>query len=285
MKKTILILLSIIFITIVLIYVNDYVNNSYGIENIDGIIKHKDNAIEVNYSDLDELFTEINDYIYFNDTIDYIYKDIIDKYFEMQRLKMFKKDNKTYLEIKLTEEDSKKYFNKENEETIRIVFNNNESFDNIDIESLYYEINKETIIRNKIVETAKKEIGKTGETYWKWYGFNHRVEWCCVFVSWVFNENGLLNEKIPKFIWVKKGVDYFKVRNQLKFRNEYTPREGDIIFYDWNNNGVIDHVGIVEKVTGGYVYAIEGNVGKVNVARRKSKLNSYYIYAYGVPKY
>ena len=51
------------------------------------------------------------------------------------------------------------------------------------------------------------------------------------------------------------------------------------------HNLVIDHVGIVEKVEGNYVYSIEGNVGKVNVQRRKSKLNSYYIYAYGVPDY
>ena len=277
MKKIMIILLSIIFLMIVLIYLNNYINNSYSISNIDGIMKYKENAIEVNYSDLDKLFSEINDYIYFNDSIDFIYNNLIDKYFEMNRLKMYKKDSKTYL-------DSLKYFSKKEEATIRIVFDNNK-VDNIDIDELYYKINREDIIRNNIVETAKKEVGNTGETYWKWYGFNHRVEWCCVFVSWVFNENDLLNEKVPKFIWVKKGVDYFISKNQLKFKNEYTPKPADIIFYDWNNNGVIDHVGIVEKVSNGNVYAIEGNVDKKNVARRKLSLNSYYIYAYGTPEY
>ena len=38
--------------------------------------------------------------------------------------------------------------------------------------------------------------------------------------------------------------------------------EGDIIFFDWGDNGTIDHVGIVaivESVSGGTVNTIEGN--------------------------
>ena len=36
---------------------------------------------------------------------------------------------------------------------------------------------------------------------------------------------------------------------------------GDIIFFDWGDNGTIDHVGIVESVSGGTVNTIEGNSG------------------------
>ena len=36
---------------------------------------------------------------------------------------------------------------------------------------------------------------------------------------------------------------------------------GDIIFFDWGNNGTIDHVGIVESVSGGTVNIMEGNSG------------------------
>ncbi|UKI57081.1 MAG: hypothetical protein L6V81_06750 [Clostridium sp.] len=81
---------------------------------------------------------------------------------------------------------------------------------------LIFKLNREEIIRNNMVETARREIGNTGEKYWTWYGFNRRVLWCCVFVSWVANENNVLGEPIPKFIWVKKGVDYYKERNALK---------------------------------------------------------------------
>ena len=106
-----------------------------------------------------------------------------------------------------------------------------------------------------------------------------------MFVSWVADQNNVLETAVPKFIWVKKGVDWYRERGLLKFPKEYTPKAADIIFFDWNNNGVIDHVGFVEKVENGYVYTIEGNVEYTWVKNKKYKLNSSYIYAYGVPKY
>ena len=39
----------------------------------------------------------------------------------------------------------------------------------------------------------------------------------------------------------------------------YKPRSGDIIFFDWEVDGQVNHVGIVEKVENGRVYTIEGN--------------------------
>ena len=64
----------------------------------------------------------------------------------------------------------------------------------------------------------------------------------------------------------------------------YTPAAGDIIFFDWGNNGTIDHVGIVESVSGGTVNTIEGNSGD-KVARRSYRIGSSNIYGYGVPAY
>ena len=70
-----------------------------------------------------------------------------------------------------------------------------------------------------------------------------------------------------------------------RFRDgSYTPVAGDIIFFDWGNNGTIDHVGIVESVSGGTVNTIEGNSGD-KVARRNYSIGSSNIYGYGVPAY
>ena len=70
-----------------------------------------------------------------------------------------------------------------------------------------------------------------------------------------------------------------------RFRDgSYTPVAGDIIFFDWGNNGTIDHVGIVESVSGGTVNTIEGNSGD-KVARRSYSIGSSNIYGYGVPAY
>ena len=70
-----------------------------------------------------------------------------------------------------------------------------------------------------------------------------------------------------------------------RFRDgSYTPVAGDIIFFDWGNNGTIDHVGIVESVSAGTVNTIEGNSGD-KVARRSYSIGSSNIYGYGVPAY
>ena len=33
------------------------------------------------------------------------------------------------------------------------------------------------------------------------------------------------------------------------------------VFFDWNGDGISDHVGIVEKYEGGIIYTVEGNTG------------------------
>ena len=43
---------------------------------------------------------------------------------------------------------------------------------------------------------------------------------------------------------------------------------GDIIFFDWENDGSINHVGIVESMSKGTAYTIEGNSG--NAVRKRS---------------
>ena len=67
---------------------------------------------------------------------------------------------------------------------------------------------------NDIVEVATKQLGnKGGEMYWRWYGFNDRVEWCACFVSWCANECGYIEKgTIPKFAGCDAGVTFFSDR-------------------------------------------------------------------------
>ena len=256
-------------------------------KDVDNSIMWYDNDyIYVNFNKLDSLLNDLNDYIEYKGELKNIYEVIIDKYYNDDMVKMYNEKDYKVLEIDFTDDEIKKIFNDTKDYNIvKVIFETDNKLENLDVEKLNYKINRQEVIRQNIVKTAQAQVGNTGEIYWEWYGFNHRVEWCCVFVSWLAHENGVLNKAIPKFIWVKKGVDFYKEKGWLKFPKEYTPIAGDVIFYDWNNNLVIDHVGIVEKVENGYVYAIEGNVNYKNVARRKLKLSSSFIYAYGVPEY
>ena len=133
--------------------------------------------------------------------------------------------------------------------------------------------------------------GGRAKHYWSWYGFNSRVEWCACFVSWCANECGYLDAGvIPKTAGCISGSNWFKDRG-LWQDNSYEPRPGDIIYFDWDNkgssgpqDGLADHVGIVEKVENGLVYTVEGNSGD-SCRENRYAVGHYEIYGYGTPAY
>ena len=145
----------------------------------------------------------------------------------------------------------------------------------------------------QIVAVAESQIGNVGgQPYWSWFGYGSRVEWCACFVSWCANECGYIDAGIiPKFAGCVGFVNWFKERGQWADRDA-TPVPGMIIFFDWvlprdgtgTQNGLSDHVGIVQKVEDGYVYTIEGNVSD-SCGQRKHKIGHHEILGYGIPAY
>ena len=129
-------------------------------------------------------------------------------------------------------------------------------------------------INQKIVETARSQLGNVGgEPYWSWYA----------------NECGYIDRGIiPKFSGCVNGSQWFKDREQWQ-DGRYEPRPGDIIFFDWDDqgssgaqDGEADHVGIVERVENGTVYTIEGNSGD-ECCERSYPVGYYEILGYGIP--
>ena len=136
---------------------------------------------------------------------------------------------------------------------------------------------------SKIIEIAEKEIGYTEvpansnkTKYGKWFGFDG-VAWCGMFVSWVYANAGkpLGNIGFAKgFAGCQTAVAYFTKKNKIT----KTPVAGDIVFFDWNNDGRYDHTGLfVKDIDGTYFETIEGNTSLTNqsnggqVMRRKRK--------------
>ncbi|MDF1494547.1 CHAP domain-containing protein [Caproiciproducens sp. CPB-2] len=137
-----------------------------------------------------------------------------------------------------------------------------------------------------IVAVAVSQIGNVnGEPYWSWYGFDDRVEWCAAFVSWCVNECGYIDAGlIPRFAGCQsQGIPWFQERG-LWQEPGYIPAPGDIIFFDWEQDGISDHVGIVEYVDGEIVHTVEGNTNN-SVARRSYRLDNSDICGYGTPMY
>ena len=121
------------------------------------------------------------------------------------------------------------------------------------------------------------------------YAMKLSDSWCAAFVSSVAIMLGY-TDIIPTECSCPKMIDLFKGIGAWVENENRTPNLGDIIFYDWEDNGVGDnkgqanHVGIVEKVTNGKITVIEGNYSD-SVKRRTLDVNGKYIRGYGVPKY
>ena len=138
-----------------------------------------------------------------------------------------------------------------------------------------------------IVQVAKQQIGNVGgQPYWSWYGFSNRVEWCACFVSWCADQCGYIDAGIiPKFANCQnEGVAWFKTVGLWKDTG-YVPKSGDVIFFDWENDGISDHVGIVEKTESSIIYTIEGNTSNDVCKQNKYNIDSSDILGYGTPAY
>lgn len=121
------------------------------------------------------------------------------------------------------------------------------------------------------------------------YKVKYTDEWCATFVSAVAIKLGY-TDIIPTECSCQKMIELLKAKGRWVENENRTPNVGDIIFYDWNDNGkgdnkgFADHVGYVEKVSKKTITVIEGNYNE-SVKRRKIAVNDKYIRGYGVPKY
>ncbi len=135
-----------------------------------------------------------------------------------------------------------------------------------------------------IVDVALSQVGNVGgEPYWSWYGFSNHVEWCACFVTWCADQCGYLDSgAYPKFSGCVFGMQWFQQRG-LWLDGSAEPAPGMLIFFDWaTQDGVPDHVGIVEKVENGMVYTVEGN-SRDMCKQKQYSLGSSVILGYGMP--
>ena len=118
--------------------------------------------------------------------------------------------------------------------------------------------------RLDFIKVAEGELGviegpKENETKYGAFTKANFLPWCGSFVNWCANEVGL---KIPNCVSTVAGATAFMKKNQWEKAEEAIPLPGDVVFFDFPNDGVdrISHIGIVVKDNGdGTVTCIEGN--------------------------
>lgn len=129
-----------------------------------------------------------------------------------------------------------------------------------------------------VVAIAQTQIGYTESTrnyevwednsihgytrYGAWYGVPYG-DWCGMFASFCLRYAGV--NDIPINYGVRPWIDDLASRGLYYGAGETQPQKGSLIFFDWEGDGLADHVGIVAEVhaaqehTGASITAIEGN--------------------------
>lgn len=121
------------------------------------------------------------------------------------------------------------------------------------------------------------------------YAVKYNDAWCATFVSAVAIKLGY-TDIIPTECGCPSMITLMQKMGIWVEDENRVPNPGDIVFYDWQDNGVgdnkggSDHVGIVEKAEGNTITVIEGNYSD-SVKRRTLAVNGRYLRGYGVPKY
>lgn len=157
----------------------------------------------------------------------------------------------------------------------------------------------ENDIRNLVIKAATKYIGcgnksivdiyNAHKPLARGYKVQYTDAWCATFVSTVAIVCGL-TDIMPTECSCSKMTALYQSLGRWEESDGYSPAPGDLIMYDWQDNGKgdntgnPDHVGIVEKVVGGYMTIIEGNYSSM-VKRRTLAVDGKYIRGYCLPDY
>ena len=120
------------------------------------------------------------------------------------------------------------------------------------------------------------------------YAVKNSDDWCDIFVTTVFQREGL-SGLIGRECGVERHIQIFKRLGIWNENGASTPKAGDIITFNWDqnsqpNNGFADHIGIVESVSNGIIHTIEGNSNN-QVRRNTYRIGHGNIRGFASPRY
>ena len=122
--------------------------------------------------------------------------------------------------------------------------------------------------------------------YGAWYGDPYG-DWCAMFVSFCLNYANIPETSFPYEASCQRWIEKLEQINMYAKTGEYTPKPGDLIFFDFRTDGLSDHVGLVEEVETDengnpiIVKTIEGNYGG-KVTRNTYEIDDTDILGYGI---
>lgn len=107
--------------------------------------------------------------------------------------------------------------------------------------------------------------------------------WCCAFIWWLFWRLGISSEFCggAKTAYCPYVVNFARQTGRWITDAHYQP--GDLFLYDWNGDGVADHIGLCTDWYGTFGNTIEGNTGDAvqQLSRSMGTIMGAYRPAYG----
>ena len=127
-----------------------------------------------------------------------------------------------------------------------------------------------------VLNVARSQLGfhagaQDENPYGDWYGIPN-APYCAMGISWCFAQVGLshlIAAQTPKgFAYNPAALPWFQRQGLVV--NKYQGQPGDLVFYDWNSDGVVDHVELLEAASPDGITTIAFNTGNPNDAVHES---------------
>lgn len=121
----------------------------------------------------------------------------------------------------------------------------------------------------EVLKIAQKYIGQGGARFRKFCGLPGGAAWCNAFVDYIANEGGVssLYFNGKKETYCPSSIKW--CNKNLALLPAYLALPMDIIYFDWEKNGVPNHIGFVRaKKSTTEIYTIEGNTNGGVVAQK-----------------
>ena len=147
-----------------------------------------------------------------------------------------------------------------------------------------------------VLNIARTQIGfhegvNNSNPYGIWYGVPN-APYCAMGVSWCFAQVGLSHliaaQTVKGFSYNPAGFAWFQRQGMVV--NKYAGLPGDLVFFDWNGDGIVDHVELLEAAAPDGLTTIGFNTGNPNDPKGKEgcfREHRAYFYVMAIvrPKY
>lgn len=108
------------------------------------------------------------------------------------------------------------------------------------------------------------------------YKIQPNDNWCAMFCSVIAHKCGVKNFPYEVSVFYMTGL----AKKAGSFTRDIKEvKAGDLIVYDWKNNGTLDHVGIITEITPHLIKVVEGNYNKT-VGLRSVKYPNKEVYGF-----